>query len=334
MSKFSNQKLKILYLRKILLENTDENNYISMEKILKLLESYDINAERKSIYADIEALNTFGMDINLRKGKYSGYAVLNRDFELAELKLLIDSVQSSKFLTKRKSEALIKKIENLTSKHYSKSLQRQVFVSDRIKNENESIYYNVDTIHTALSTNKKIVFYYFEWVIDKTQTNNIKRQHKRNNNKYEVNPWCLTYADEKYYLIAFDETSNKIKHFRVDKMEFIDVLEQERVGRELFSDFNISDYTNKIFSMYGGEETRVKLEFDNSVLGVVIDKFSSDILIKPDNVNRFQIDVDVIVSSQFFSFIFGLGEKAKIISPKTVIKQYKKHCKKALSNYQ
>ncbi len=333
MPKLSNQKLKTLYLKKILLENTDENHYITMDNILTQLNNYDISAERKSIYSDIEALSTYGLDVHSRKGKYSGYAVLSRDFELAELKLLVDSVQSSKFLTKKKSQALIKKIESLTSKHESKSLQRQVLVTNRIKNENESIYYSVDSIHKALLSNKKISFNYFEWVVDKSQHNNISKNYKRKGELYVISPWCLTYSDENYYLVAYEDKSKIVKHFRVDKMDHIEVLEENRTGKELFSSFNISNYSSKVFGMYGGEEYNIRIEFNNNLLGVVLDKFGKNIHIVPDNLNHFFVDVDVFVSPQFFSWIFGLGENAKIISPKSVIKQYKKHCKKSISKY-
>ena len=230
MSKSGNQKLKILYLMKGLTENTDEDNVMSMAEILDYLKSYGIDAERKSIYDDIEALRVFGVDIINRKEKPSGYYVASRQFEMPELKLLVDSVQSSKFITTKKSNELIKKLGNLCSVHEAKLLKRQVHVSNRIKTMNESIYYNVDDIHSAISLNRKIAFRYCEWTTKKELV------PKKNGEFYNISPWSLTWDDENYYLIGFDNISGIVKHYRVDKIQNIKQLDEPREGKEFFNE--------------------------------------------------------------------------------------------------
>lgn len=234
MAKSSNQKLKILYLAKIMQENTDEEHGLTMAEIIQILENYGVSAERKSIYDDFEVLRTFGIDIEKRTGKTVTYSVVQRDFELPELKLLVDAVQSSKFITHKKSSALIRKIEGLASKYEAKQLQRQVFVANRIKAMNESIYYGVDDIHRAISADRKVKFQYYDW-------NEKKEKQLRKDGKiYSVSPWALTWDDENYYMIAYDDESGIIKHYRVDKMIKIRVGEESRQGAELFKNFDMA----------------------------------------------------------------------------------------------
>lgn len=197
MAKLPNQKLKILYLMKVLLEKTDESHSITMPEIIAELEAYGITAERKSIYNDMECLRQYGLDIiGEQYDRTYYYRIGNRQFELAELKLLVDSVQSAKFLTAKKSNRLIKKIEGLASKYEASQLHRQVYVAERIKTMNESIYYNVDNIHNAIAKNSKITFQYFQWNVKK------EMELRKNGALYEVSPWALSWNDENYYLVA------------------------------------------------------------------------------------------------------------------------------------
>lgn len=220
--KLSHQKLKIMYLMKILLEKTDEEHTITVPEMISELSKLGISAERKSVYDDIEYLKLFGIDICSRKSKTTDYFVASRDFELPELKLLVDSIQSSKFITHKKSLELISKIEKLTSSHNAKKLHRQVFVSNRVKTLNERIYYNVDRIHEAILKNRKITFKYFDIDVNKKQV------YRKNGDLYIENPIALTWDDEKYYLITFKEKYNDYVHFRVDKMDSIELSEEER----------------------------------------------------------------------------------------------------------
>lgn len=329
MPKGTNQKLKLIYLIKIMLERTDEQHGLTMPEILDALESYGVSAERKSIYSDFETLRTLEIDvIQEQQGKTYTYHVASRQFELAELKLLVDAIQSSKFITEKKSKQLIKKLESLASSYEAKQLQRQVYVSGRIKTMNESIYYNVDEIHSAIASNKKIRFQYFQWNIKK------ETELRKSGQFYEISPWALSWDNENYYMIGYDSNAEKIKHYRVDKMLKSTCMDEDREGKELFDTFDIAAYTRKSFGMYGGEEQSVKLEFDNNLVGVVIDRFGKDIIIAPAGNNHFTIKVDVAVSDQFLGWVFALGDGAKILGPENVVEQMKELAKKAIEKYQ
>lgn len=324
MAKSSNQKLKLLYICDMM-KDTDENYTLSVNEIIERLNDLDITAERKSIYDDIECLKRFGLDIERDNSKNGGYFLASRDFETPELKLLADAVGCSKFITQKKSLSLIKKIESLASKSGAQSLHRQVYVLNRIKTMNESIYYNVDKIHFAIENDCKIKFRYFEYTVDK------KKKYRDKN--YEVSPYALTWEDENYYLIAYDKSQQKIKHYRVDKMESITSLSQNREGKEYFDRFDLASYSNGIFSMYGGEKKDVKILFDNSLAGVIIDRFGKDIMMIPQDENHFSINLNVAISPQFFAWIFGFGSKAKVLSPQSVVDEITLNLKQISDNY-
>ena len=288
------------------------------------------NVERKSIYNDFETLRTLDIDvIQEQQGKTFTYHVASRQFELAELKLLVDAIQSSKFITEKKSKQLIKKLESLASSYEAKQLQRQVYVSGRIKTMNESIYYNVDEIYSAIASNKKIRFQYFQWNIKK------ETELRKSGQFYEISPWALSWDDENYYMIGYDSEAKKIKHYRVDKMLKSTCIDEAREGKELFDSFDIAAYTRKSFGMYGGEEKSVKLEFENRLVGVVIDRFGKDIPIREDFQNKgyYRTRISVNVSPQFFAWIFGLGKDVKILSPDSVIENYLKAVQEISSLY-
>ena len=314
MAKGNNQKFKLIYLIKILERLTDEDHSLTMSQIITELESNDISAERKSVYSDLEALRELGYDvIGDDSGRYYGYFLGERTFELAELKLLVDSVSASKFITDKKSKALIKKLESLTSAYNAGKLERQVVVGDRVKTMNESIYINVDMIHSAIAENSQIRFRYFNY--------NPKKEieYKRDGEFYYVSPWALIWNDENYYLVAYDSLDEKIKHFRVDKMNKMSLVEARREGGQEFKKINISEYSGRVFGMYSGRTERVKMEFDNELSGVVIDKFGKDVNIVKTGAKKFLVIENVNVSKQFFGWIFGLGEGAKIIGPQSVV---------------
>ena len=328
MAKGNNQKLKIVYLMKILLEKTDETHSITMPEIISSLKNYGISAERKSIYSDIENLRLFGMDIiGEQRERTFYYHVGSRQFELAELKLLVDSVQSAKFITAKKSNELIKKIEGFASKYEASQLQRQVYVAERIKTMNESIYYNVDKIHTAIGANSKITFQYFQWDVHK------KMVMRKDGALYEVSPWALSWDDENYYLIAFDSNEDKIKHFRVDKMLHIDVKNERREGKEKFKEFNMAVYARKTFGMFGGEEQKVKLLCENSFAGVMIDRFGKDVFLVPADETHFTVNVNVAVSRQFLAWVIALGEGVKIVEPESVVRQMREEVERLMRQY-
>ncbi|PKM73617.1 MAG: WYL domain-containing protein [Firmicutes bacterium HGW-Firmicutes-16] len=319
MPKSPNQKLKLLYIMQFLLEKSDEQHPISVNEIIAHLETNAISAERKSIYSDIESLRVFGVDIIQQRGANGGYYVASRKFEIPELKLLVDSVQSSKFITEKKTITLIKKIESFASVHEAQLLHRQVYVKNRIKNMNESIYYNVDEIHTGIASDCKICFKYFEYSVSK------ERICKHNGAKYCISPFALTWDDENYYMIGFDSSAGIIKHFRVDKMMDISVFDEKRDGREQFENLDLAAYSKTHFGMFTGKEERVALEFSNSLAGAVIDRFGKDAALIPADAEHFRIHTDVAVSPQFFGWLCGFGSGVKILAPESVVREMKEH---------
>ena len=309
--KLSHQKLKLLYLMKILMEKTDEEHTLTVPQMIEELARYGISAERKSIYDDLEYLQLFGVDLCSRKTKTHDYFVASRDFELPELKLLVDSVQSSKFITYKKSMELISKIEKLTSVPNAKKLHRQVYVSNRVKTFNETIYYNVDKIHEAIAANKQITFKYFEMNVDK------KKVYRKNGDLYRESPVALSWDDENYYLITYKQKYDNYTHYRVDKMENIEITDDDRVLND--EPFDLSEYSKATFGMFGGEETNVSIKFENELVGVVLDRFGSDVRIVKSDEKHFICSVNVAVSPHFLSWIMSFGKRAKIISPDSVV---------------
>ena len=328
MSRGANQKFKIYRLAQIMLEQTDEEHYLTMPEIIAALKEYDIPADRKSLYADLKDLEILGIEVEgAQIGHRYRYHVLNHPFELPELKLLVDAIQSSKFITERKSNALIKKLEKLVSKYDAMKLQRQVYVSGRIKTMNESIYYTVDAIHNAIAQNKKIRFQYFQWNVKK------EMELRHGGAYYHISPWGLSWDDENYYLVGYDSEVQKIKHYRVDKMLHIQMTEEEREGKEHFNKLDMADYTKKSFGMFRGKEKTVKLLVDNQLAGVMIDRFGKGISLIPADEGHFTINVDVHVSKQFLGWVFSLGEQVKIISPDEVVEEMKREIERLKSQY-
>lgn len=327
MAKSVPSKLRTLLIMEELLEKSDENHRISTANLQEMLERNGISAERKSLYDDIETLKVWGMDILYTKEKPSGYYLASRDFELPELKLLVDAVQSSKFITEKKSRELIKKLESLTSLNEAKQLQRQVFISNRTKTPNENIYYNVDQIHDAILLNQKISFTYYKWNVDKELV-------PRNGGKpFKISPWSLTWDDENYYMIGYDDLSGKVKHYRVDKMQQINLDEEKRTGESEFDKFDLAKFAKSTFGMYGGKLEDVTLKCENSMIGAILDRFGTDVIVQKNDEEHFSIRHEVAVSGQFFGWLVGLGNKVKITSPSYVKDQFTDWLRGIADNY-
>lgn len=313
MGKVENQKKKILYVLKVLWEETDELHALSATQIANKVSEYGIKCERKSVYADLDELAEFGFDlIRTRKGTY----LASRQFELPELKLLVDAVQSSKFITEKKSDELIGKLGKLVSLSEGKQLKRQVLVKNRVKSMNESIYYNVDAISTAIEQDRQITFFYYAW--------NEKKEMllKKSGERYVISPWFLQWEDEKYYLVGFDETANQMKHFRVDKMLTIAIQDTKRMGWEAFSKIDMASYGQEFFGMFQGKKQTVTLRLENELAGVMIDRFGKAVWMHPEDRGHFTAVIEVMVSNQFFGWLTGLGGKAEILEPEWVKEEY------------
>ncbi len=327
MARTEKQKLKLLYIMQLLMERTDEEHQVTTQDIIDYLDAQGIAAERKSIYTDIDLLIDFGVDIIKRKERPGGYYLASRQFELAELKLLVDAVQASKFITTKKSRELIGKLETLCSRYEARQLHRQVVVTNRTKAVNENIYYNVDMIYNAIAAGVKIRFQYFEWSVNK------EMQLRRDGMFYVVSPWLLSWDDENYYLIAVDDRSGAIRHYRVDKMIKIGLLVERRDGKNEFEKFDIAGYSKKTFGMFVGEEETVILSCDSGLTGVMIDRFGKDVALRPRDDGRITARVDVAVSRQFFGWITGLGAAVKIESPEHVAEDYRRYLQEILREY-
>ncbi len=316
MAKSANQKKKLLVLQELLLKQTDEEHPLSIPQIIEELERWDIKAERKSLYDDMEQLRCFGLDVQSRKGHAHGWFVGERKFELPELKLLVDAVQSSRFITTRKSNTLIRKLESLASVHQAKQLQRQVFVSGRIKTMNESIYYNVDKLHAAVSDRHSITFHYFDYNSRKEKV--LRREGKR----YSVSPYGLVWDNENYYLVGYDGNHHEVRHYRVDKMSDIVVtclpLEGEGAGK-----FDMAAYAQRHFGMFRGIDTTVTLRCQEGLAGVVLDRFGQEAMLVPDREGHFTVTVTVAVSPQFWGWLFGLEDRVELIAPDWAVQEYR-----------
>ena len=334
MPKNPNQKQKLLYIMKYFLEKTDEEYGVTVADIIDYLDGCGIVAERKSIYNDIETLRDFGMDIVKNKvGKISLFSLASREFETQELKLLVDAVQCSKFITQKKSRDLIKKIESLTSENQAKALHRQVIVANRVKTSNEEIYRNIDSINRAINQKKKISFYYTQWEVTRTGTKKVVRVRRHDGMRYLLTPKALTWDDENYYLIAYDAAADLFKHFRVDKMEDIVVEEERADSAKAVDKFDLAAYTKQVFGMYGGELVNVKLRFDNSLIGVVVDRFSDKVFISPNSDGTFTVATEVMLSPQFFGWLFSFGDKARLMTPRAAKEQFIAYLDEVRNNY-
>jgi len=329
MARSSFQKLKIVYVMEYLLRHSDEQHPVSVQQLITHLEQHGIAAERKSIYADVEALRDFGLDIiQTQSGRNHGYYVASRDFELPELKLLVDSVQSSKFITHKKTMSLIKKIEGLASIHEAQLLSRQVYVKNRIKTMNESIYYNVDEIHNGISRNEKIRFHYFEYTVQK------ERRFRRNGDFYIISPFALTWDDENYYMVGYDSEAGIIKHFRVDKMADIGTTGEARDGLDAYNALDMAVYARKTFGMFTGTEESVRMRFSAHLVGAVLDRLGREVMLVPDGDDSFTVQTDIVVSPQFFSWITGFGPEAQIMGPAHVKEQMRRHIQAVAALYE
>ena len=325
MPKSDNQKLKIFYILDYLQRNSREGNPIRANELTAMLSNqHGIDCDRKTVYSDIAALQDYGIDIVSVPGKNGGYYIASRNFELPELKLLIDAVQSSRFLTEKKSRELIEKLCNQCNEYDAKLMRRDVVVSGRVKSMNETIYYNVNDIQDAISQNKQITFRYFDWGIDG------KRRYREKN--YQVSPYGLCQDNANCYLLALSERHG-ITSYRVDRMTGIELLPQSRVPCPELTGKALTEHANRLFQMYSGETAEVKMRFHRSLANVVMDRFDRQTMLIPDGDDYFVFTVKVAISPMFLSWVIGFGSKAKILHPQSVIDQCKQLCLEAMEQY-
>lgn len=322
MPRSENQQLRPIYILDYLTAESNEEHPVPTQEIIAMLNRNGIKAERKTIYSDIDKLTQYGFDIIYRKGKPNGYFIASGKFELPELKLLVDAVQACKFITLQKSKELIGKLGSFVSRHDANVLNRQVYISDRVKTHNETVYIGIDKIHTAIADNLKIHFTYCEWNLNK------ELQPKHDGKIYTVTPFALQWDDENYYLISYDEDAGKIKHFRVDKMQEISLSEDKGSDCQEFKNMDPAAYARQNFGMFGAEVKRVTLSCSNQMVGVVIDRFGKEVIIIKETNSRFRATVNVAVSPQFFGWLAAFAGDINITGPSTVVDEYKAHIKK------
>ena len=325
MPKSDNQKLKIFYILDYLEQNSHEENPVKASELIAMLDrQHNISCDRKTVYSDIATLQEYGVDIIAIPGKNGGYYIASRNFELPELKLLIDAVQSSRYLTEKKSRELIEKLCNQCNKHDAGLLRRNVLVSGRVKSMNESIYYNVDTIQDAIAGNQQICFRYFDW--------ELGGQRRYREKEYLASPYGLCQDNENCYLLALSERHG-VTAYRVDRMTDIRLSGQSRVPCPELTGKALSDHANRLFQMFAGDAVDVKLRFHRSLINVVIDRFGKDTMLIPDGEDYFNFTVRVAISPMFLSWVIGFGSKAKILYPESVAQQCRQLCLEAMEQY-
>ena len=324
MGRTDKQKLKILYIWDYLQKNSHQDKPVSANELIIMLDRHGIQCERKSIYADIAALQDFGVDIVHLAGSKGGYYVGQRSFQLPELKLLIDAVQSSRFLTERKSRELIEKLCSLCNEQDARLMRRDVYVSGRVKSMNETIYYNVDTIQEAIAQNRQITFRYFDWGLNGTR---VYRQKS-----YTASPYGLCQDNENCYLLALSPRHG-ITSYRVDRMSDIHPKAEDRVPCPELTGKNLTRYALRMFQMYSGDRVAVKLRFHRDLSNAVIDRFGKDTMLLPDGEEHFVFTVEVAVSPLFLSWVMGFGDKARILYPQSVVEECKKMARQVLEQY-
>ncbi|MBQ7563605.1 MAG: WYL domain-containing protein [Lachnospiraceae bacterium] len=325
MSKSARQKLKLLYLKDILLRETDEEHPLNASELIAKLEKEEIEAERKSIYNDVAMLADYGLDLLKLDGRTGGYFVGARDFELAELKLLVDAVRSSRFITEKKSNELVEKLSSLASIYDADKLKRQVYAINKAKSPNESVLITIDTIHDAIQKNHAVAFEYMMWSREK------KLVPRHPGKRYQVSPIALVWDDEFYYLLGFDSDDRKRKNFRVDKIRGIEELSTERAveGKEV----DIAAYTNKVFGMFGGDLEPISLRCPNGKTGIFLDRFGTDISVTPMDAEYVRVHTEIAVSEQFFGWLFSLGSDIELLGSRAVRDRYMDYLEETLKNY-
>ena len=325
MPKSDNQKLKILYILDHLQKNSHEEHPVRANELIAMLNSHNISCDRKTVYSDIQALQDYGVDIISNPGKNGGYFIGQRIFEPYELKLLIDAVQSSRYLTESKSRDLIAKLCEQCNEQDAQLMKRTVLIAGRVKSMNESIYYNVDAIQDAIAQNRQITFRYFDW--------DMKGKRRYREKEYFASPYGLCQDNENCYLLGFSPRHG-ITSYRVDRMSDIRTTEEPRTPCPELSGKALVEHANRLFQMFAGDDVSVKLRFHKELLNVVIDRFGRDTMLIPDGDEHFNFTVKVAVSPMFLSWVIGFGSKAQILYPQSVVDQCKALCQEVMNQYQ
>lgn len=321
------RKLKLLYLVKMLIEETDDEHGLTMSQITSGLARQGIPAERKAVYRDLDALREFGLDIETYRRHPREYALANRPFEFPELLLLVDAVQSSRFLTESKSDDLVDRIKSFASHHQERLLSKRVHVEGRIKMQNESVFYNVDHIQEAIMDRKKIEFQYLEYDVNKRTT--LRHQ----GDFYVETPVYLVYSDGYYYLVVFNDAHDDFARYRVDRMVNIRVSRERATRNERITQFDVRKFETRSFGMFAGEQTPVVLAVRQEAMGAVIDRFGKDVFAVAQDDDTALVHVVVLKSPVFYGWLAQFGDLVRVVKPQSLIDDYHDHLRRIVDSY-
>lgn len=321
--------IRLLLLKEYLQANAGKNRIVQRRELEKYLKEQGFPVEKKTLYADFAVLDdVFGLHLEYDQHK-KGYRLLNPPFEPYELRLLVDGIQASKFITKEKAKEITEKVKNLAGKETRETLNRQAYVVDRVRSMNDSVVKDADRIHQAIAEDRKIAFRFFHYQPDSNHT----KTYSKKGSAYIVSPYELGWNNGKYYLYAYD--GKMMRYFRVDRMENISFpLPDKREGKELYSKKPFAQKKAKVFDMFGGKEYDVRIRFRNHLADVVIDEFGKDTLMIPVDEEHFTITVPIEVSSTFFAWVSTFGRRVKILSPEPVVEKMKEFLAKASEMYE
>ena len=332
------RKIKLLELRRLLEEETDPEHGLNATQISARLKAKDIPAGIKAIYDDIHALNYFFQPRDKRKAARAphieldenggGYYLDNRLFSVADLKLIIDAVKASRFLTEQKTQELVEGLRTLCSRHQAQSLRREVIVTNRVKNMNESIHRSVEFLTVAIEKGVQIRFKYFDYDVKQ------ERVYRKKGGFYTISPYNLIYSDDNYYLLAYDPELAQFRTYRVDRMAYLGLTDKPREGQDALAALNLENYQKQTFSMYGGDVKHVTLRVSNRMMGAIIDKFGRQNYAHPVDDRHFEVTVPVAVSPQFYGWVFGLKNYVTIVSPQDVVEGMKEHLRAVMKRYE
>ncbi len=317
--------IRLLLLKDYLQANAGKDRIVTRGDIEKYLAEHDFAVEKKTIYADLAVLESeFGLQLEYDPHR-KGYRLLNPPFESYELRLLVDGIQSSRFITKEKADEITKKIKALAGRETAETLNRQTYVADRVRGMNDSVVKDADNIHQAIAADRKISFRYFHYTPDRSKP----KTYSKKGSEYIVSPYALLWNNGNYYLYAHD--GKKFRYFRVDRMEKISrPLAEPREAKEAFREKNITAPPAKVFDMYAGKEYSVRIRFINRLADVVIDRFGKDIIMRPLDDEHFTVVVPVEISPPFFAWIATFGRQVKILEPEPVVEEMRRFLEKSL----
>lgn len=320
----SKQKLKLLYLYKMLDEQTDSTHGLSMAQILEKLEAEGITAERKGIYRDLGILREFGCKIDTIQRMPVEYTMAKSGLTLDELTLLVDAVQSSRFLTQQTANRLVKKISQLASTHEREALKGRVHVDARVKSQSDSVFYNVDTIHEAIREKKKLRFLYYKY------DNHFERKIQHKGEPYILTPVQVVFVDGFYYLITWSDKHEGFVRFRIDRMQLVQVDKEPATRNQQIANYDLQDFAYQSFGFYDGEVVRAKLAVAPDTMDIVADRFGTEVRTKAKDDGGAEVSVTVRKSAQFFGWVAGTNGAVTIVGPKALVKEYRAWLKKLL----